>query len=100
MRTSVQCAVILFSLLLSTFAAAQSTTSLHGVVSDARGAVLPDAAVSIRDPQTGFTRSVNSGPDGVYQFLQIPPATYIITVKAKGFAAITRENVTLLVSSP
>src|SRR5262249_11267657 len=100
MRTSVRCVVIICSLLLSWFAAAQSTTSLRGVVSDAGGAVLPDATVSIRDPQTGFARSVNSGSDGVYQFLQIPPATYAVTVSAKGFAGITRERVTLLVSSP
>src|SRR5450432_3110513 len=76
MRTSVRCAVILLSLLLSWFAAAQSTTSLRGVVSDAGGA------------------------DGVYQFLQLPPATYAMTVTSKGFASITRANLTLLVNSP
>jgi hypothetical protein len=86
--------------MLSWFAAAQSTTSLRGVVSDAGGAVLPNAMVSIRDPQNGLARSVASGADGVYQFLQLPPATYALTVTARGFAAITRENVTLLVSSP
>jgi len=79
---------------------AQSTTSLHGVISDAKGAVLPGATVKIYDAQTGFTRTVTSGGDGVYQFLQIPPATYAVTVTAGGFAVMRRENVTLLVNSP
>jgi len=81
-------------------ARAQSTTSLHGIVSDAKGAVLPGATVTILDPQTGFARTVTSGADGVYQFLQIPPATYTVTASASGFAEIKHEKVTLLVSSP
>jgi hypothetical protein len=79
---------------------AQSTTSLRGVVTDAKGAVMPGTTVSIRDAETGFARTVTSGTDGVYQFLQIPPATYSLEVTARGFAPLKRENVTLLVSTP
>jgi hypothetical protein len=94
---------VVFALLMclgAGLAAAQSTTSLHGVISDAKGAVLPGASVTILDRQTGFSRTVNSGPDGVYQFLQIAPATYSVTVTANGFAEIKRDKVTLQVSSP
>ena len=94
---------VVLSLLLSLLcspALAQSTTSLHGVISDAKGAVLPGAAVKINDPQTGFTRTVASGADGVYQLLQVPPATYNVEVTAPGFAPVKRQNVTLLVSTP
>ncbi|MGA7906215.1 MAG: carboxypeptidase-like regulatory domain-containing protein [Candidatus Sulfotelmatobacter sp.] len=91
-------AAILLALTLS--AGAQSTTLLRGVITDAKGAVLPGATVKINDPQTGFTRTVTSGGDGVYQFLQIPPATYSVEVSAPGFATTKRENVTLLVSTP
>ena len=74
MRRSVRCLiVVLLSSLLSSLLAAQSTTSLHGVVSDSKGAVLPGATLRIYDSQTGFARTVTSGADGVYQFLQIPP---------------------------
>jgi hypothetical protein len=101
MRQYVRLAVlsILFSL-LSVVSPAQSTTSLHGVITDAKGALLTGAVIKLDGPQTGFTRTVNSGEDGVYQFLQIPPATYVLTVTAPGFATIKRENVTLQVSSP
>ena len=93
-------AILLALSFFTPFLTAQSTTSLRGVVSDATGAVLPGAAIKIYDSRTGFTRTATSGGDGVYQFLQIPPATYIVTVTASGFAAIKRENVTLLVSTP
>jgi hypothetical protein len=86
--------------LLSSLLAAQSTTSLRGTITDATAALLPGAMVKIYDAQTGFTRSAISGADGVYQFLQIPPATYVVTVAAKGFTTIKRENVTLQVSTP
>src|SRR3979411_1007365 len=81
--------LVVYTLLLCSSAAivvAQSTTSLHGVISAAKEAGLPGATVSIRDPQTGFTRTVASGPDGVYQLLQVPPATYNLEVTAPGFA--------------
>lgn len=87
-------------LLLSVQVAAQSTTSLHGVITDAKGAVLAGAAVSIHDPQTGFARTVTSGADGVFQLLQVPPATYDVEVTSPGFAPVRRQGVMLLVSTP
>jgi hypothetical protein len=101
MRWSARLVVLSFLMSLTgSMAVAQSTTSLRGVISDAKGAVLPGASVTIADPQTGFTRSVTSGGDGVYQFLQIPPATYNVTISASGFTPITREGVTLQVNTP
>jgi Carboxypeptidase regulatory-like domain len=101
MRNCIRLAILWLLLsLLGSFAAAQSTTSLRGVISDAKGALLPGATVKINDLQTGFSRIVTSGQDGVYQFLQIPPATYTVTVVAAGFVAIKREHVTLQVNTP
>src|SRR5690242_11804746 len=77
-----------------------STTSLHGTITDAKGALLPGATVSIIDASTGFTRSTTTDSQGAYQFLQIPPATYSVTATAKGFATLKQENVRLLVGTP
>jgi len=63
------------------------------VITDPKGAALPGATVTLSDPQTGFTRTVNSGGDGAYQFLQILPATYTVTASAKGLAGFKQENV-------
>ena len=43
---------------------------------------------------------MKSATDGVYQFLEIPPATYVLTVTVAGFATIKQDNVTLQVSQP
>lgn len=93
-------ALFLFLCLLASSAVAQSTTSLHGVITDAKGAVMQGVIVTVIDPKTGFTRTVTSGQDGVYQFLQVPPATYTISMTSAGFTPIKRDDVTLLVSTP
>jgi hypothetical protein len=76
------------------------TTSLRGVVSDAKGAVLQGATVTINDPQNGFSRTVKTDGQGEYQFLQLSPATYNVTVNATGFAIMKQDKVQLLVSVP
>ena len=92
---------ILAVVALGTFAGAQSaTTSLHGTVSDAKGLVVAGASVTLNNPGTGFTRTVKTDDQGAYQFLELPPSTYLMTVTATGFATTKRENVVLQVSSP
>ena len=93
--------VILTSLLLTTFAQGQSsTTSLRGTVSDPQGAVLPDATVTLSNPTTGFSESRKTDRDGVYQFLQLPPGTYTLTLTRPGFTTVKENNLQLLVNVP
>lgn len=102
MRSPARCvalAVILFSLPLMMWAQS-ATSSLHGTVFDAKGAVIANATVTISDPQTSFTRSVTSNAQGDYQFLQIPPAAYTVSVVVPGFATVKQENVQLMVNTP
>ncbi len=100
-RSWVVAVAILSVLAFSTLAAAQSaTTSLHGTISDAKGLVVAGATVTINNPATGFSRTVKTDDQGSYQFLEVPPSTYIMTVAAAGFATTKRENVVLQVSNP
>ncbi|MGC2773440.1 MAG: carboxypeptidase-like regulatory domain-containing protein, partial [Candidatus Sulfotelmatobacter sp.] len=48
----------------------------------------------------GFSRSTKTDGQGTYQFLELPPAAYVLTVEAAGFAKTKRENVVLQVSNP
>jgi len=64
------------------------------------GAVLPGATVTITDPQTGFTRTVQTESDGTYQFLQLHPTVYVVEVSATGFAKLKREDARLQVNTP
>jgi len=88
-------------LVLGTYAFPQSaTSSLHGTVSDAKGALVPGATVTLSNQSTGFTRSVKTDSQGSYQFLEVPPATYLVSATAPGFGMTKRGNVILQVSSP
>jgi len=60
-----------------------ATTSLRGTISDPNGAVLSGVTVTIINPATGFARTVKTDDQGVYHFLQLPPATYQLVVTAK-----------------
>ncbi len=78
----------------------QATTSLRGTIADPSGAVVPGCAVTLSSAQTGFLRRTTSGPDGVYEFLAVPPGTYRLQVEAQGFQKYVREKVELLVKQP
>jgi Carboxypeptidase regulatory-like domain len=93
--------VVAFFVVFAALVCAQTgTTSLRGVVSDAKGAVLPDATVTVTDKQTGYSRSVKTDGHGEYQFLQLPPSTYTLSVNGGGFAEVKQEGVQLLVDVP
>jgi hypothetical protein len=103
MRSGLRVVTLLvgFSLLSGSLVWGQTaTTSLRGVVSDAKGAVLPGATVTINDPQNGFSRTLKTDGQGEYQFVQLPPSTYAVTVHAAGFATLKQEKVELLVGVP
>jgi len=77
-----------------------ATTSLRGTVTDPKGAVIAGANLTLSNPATGYSRTVRADSQGAYQFLEVPPATYSVTVDAPGFAKLKRTDVTLLVSTP
>ncbi len=103
MRSGLRVVTLLAVLLLAFqgFIFAQSaTTSLRGTISDAKGLLVAGASVTLSNAATGFSRTTKTDGQGVYQFLELPPATYVVTVEAAGFATTKRENVVLQVSSP
>jgi hypothetical protein len=79
---------------------AQNLTSLGGTLTDASGAVIPSATVTLENTATGATRTATSDEAGSYQFPQVTPGAYKITATANGFNTKTVENVRLLVSTP
>ena len=77
-----------------------ATTSLHGLILDTAGAVINSAQVTLSNSAEGFSRTVPTSERGEYQFLQVPPGTYVVTASAAGFAAARNESVVLLVNTP
>jgi hypothetical protein len=81
-------------------ASAQTDTSrITGTVADAQGAAVPAASVTVTDPATKFTRTVQTNSDGSYDFPGIPPATYNLTVEKEGFKKSVQTNVIAAVSN-
>lgn len=67
---------------------AQSGTSsaLAGTVTDATGAAIPQAMVVATDVATAASREVKSNAEGQFLFSEMNPGSYVVTVKASGFA--------------
>lgn len=83
-------------LAFSAFTMAQSVSGLTGVVTDASGAVVPGADVTLTDTKTSRETTTTSNDQGVYLFTNILPGSgYQLNVKVAGFQNLTINNITL-----
>ncbi|HEU0184611.1 MAG TPA: carboxypeptidase-like regulatory domain-containing protein, partial [Blastocatellia bacterium] len=69
--------------------ASSSTAELRGQVTDANGAAIPDAKLTLTDVVKGTSRSATSDGAGNYAFLGLLPSSYDLKVEAAGFGATT-----------
>jgi hypothetical protein len=100
MKLSMRIMVVALAVFLSSFGTAQTaTSSLRGIVTDPSGALVVGATVTLESKETGFHLVHKTDKDGGYQFQQVQPATYAVTVASLGFAQDT-SVVQLLVSQP
>ena len=63
-----------------------STATLKGTVLDPQNLLVAGAKVTIKNPNTGFSKTVVTGGDGEYRIPLLTPGTYQIQVEAQGFA--------------
>lgn len=91
------CAI--FALFASTQrASAQATTgTIVGQVTDATGAVIPDATVIAKDEDKGVTFKGKSDASGDYVILNLTPGRYTVTASHQGFGDASATNTTLLI---
>ncbi|MCU0239915.1 MAG: TonB-dependent receptor, partial [Pyrinomonadaceae bacterium] len=79
---------------LSILAIAQGETGqISGTVTDANGAVVPNASVTAKSVTTGFSRSTTTNDSGYFALVNLQPSKYEITIKASNFEEykITRD---------
>ena len=95
------CCAILPLLLFAPLSRGQvaPTASLVGTVSDSTGAVIPNASVTLRNPETQLTRQTSTGGDGQYRFTLIPIGNYSLEVSASGLAPYRQSGIRLNVDS-
>ncbi len=96
---SLRLALFVFLISVTPLLAQTSTTSIRGTVTDASGAVIPNGQVTLRNIATNAEVSGTSDSSGLYQFPQLTPGTYTITVTASGFAKSSKQA-QLLVNQP
>src|SRR5437879_12535709 len=86
-------AVVCLPLLLS--AQVSTTGKITGVVTDASGAVVPNATVEVNSPALMVPRSTKTHSDGSFLFDLLPPGPYELGVTAGGFQTVKRTNIVL-----
>src|SRR4051794_18142029 len=77
--------VVLIGLLAALPAAAQSTGSIVGQVTDLSGAAVPGAKVIVRSVETGVERITTSTSEGYYSVPSLAPANYTVSAEIGGF---------------
>src|SRR5262245_36267523 len=92
-------ASMLIALVLTSSAFSQSSTgSIGGTVSDERAAIIYGGTVTIRNIDTGFTRTASTDSEGRYKFVNVPIGRYEITAEAANFTKLVQSGIELLVN--
>ena len=85
--------LITFSMVLGPIGNAQSgnSTSITGTVLDPSGALVVNAAVEVRNPVSGYSRSAVTDAAGKFTIPNVPFNPYHVTVTGQGFAAYAQD---------
>lgn len=78
--------------------AQSNTASLSGTVSDEKQSVIPNATVTVRNVNTGFSRNLQTDGEGRYKFVNLPVGAYEVTVEAANFSKYVQTGITLLLN--
>ena len=86
-------------LTLSAVANAQYTTaSLGGTVTDASNAPVAGTKIAVRNTETGFALTTNSGDDGGFLFPRLPVGNYELIADRPGFSTYVQKGIQLTVN--
>jgi hypothetical protein len=93
----IACIFLLVSL-FPTLGHTQATTGqVSGLVTDATGAVIGGAAITVRDEAKGVTFNGITNGAGEYTIVSIPPGAYSVSASAAGFAPAQFEHAVLAI---
>jgi Carboxypeptidase regulatory-like domain/TonB-dependent Receptor Plug Domain len=88
--------LMLVALLLSLALVVQAQTSrgnVSGVVTDAAGARIPGATVTLTNTETTVSRTATTNDEGFYRFDAVDLGPYSVAISAAGFGALTKTGV-------
>ncbi|HWR34748.1 MAG TPA: TonB-dependent receptor [Clostridia bacterium] len=90
-------AFVLLFLVTASAVAQVASAELHVTVKDAKGAVVRNATVTVRNETTRIERTQTANTDGEYPFRALPPGRYELSVTAAGFAKAVATEVSVTV---
>jgi hypothetical protein len=76
-----------------------ATATLEGAATDATGAAIPGASLTIKNVQTGVTKAAQTDGEGHYIVLDLAPGIYDIRVEKAGFGTIVQKARELRIGS-
>jgi Carboxypeptidase regulatory-like domain/TonB dependent receptor len=79
-------------------AAQQETATITGTVTDASGAIISRAAVTVTNVQTNQSVRTESDDRGLYVVPSLRPGEYSVTAESSGFPKTVRSGITLQVA--
>jgi outer membrane receptor protein involved in Fe transport len=75
-----------------------SNASINGTVHDSSGAVVPDAAILLKNTATGVETRTTTNDQGIYIILNILPGNYTLEASKAGFSTNKLEAFALVVN--
>lgn len=73
--------------------------SVVGTVTDQSGGVVPEAAVTVKNTNTGLTRQATTNAEGFYTIRNLSEGTYDLSVSKSGFRPYTQEGIGVSINS-
>ncbi|HCC59151.1 MAG TPA: carboxypeptidase regulatory-like domain-containing protein, partial [Solibacterales bacterium] len=72
------------------------TATLTGTVTDTSQAVVPNAAITVKNEQSGDIRRTVTNGDGYYTIAALPAGTYSVFAESPGFGKVEKTGVAFL----
>ena len=96
-RLAVLCLCLAFSTPAAFAQSEAATGNIEGRVLDANGAAIPNATVTAKNQDTGFTRTATTDDEGNYRIILLPPGTYTVEAAAANFSKAAASAVQVTV---
>ena len=90
-------ALVLFTSIPAFCQAVNAT--LLGTVTDASGAIVPNAKVTITEESTGVSHTAQANESGNFTFPDLPPGRYTVSAEVTGFKKEIRRGIDVVVNS-
>ena len=81
-----------------TLFAQQAAAAINGTVTDASGAIIPGATITLSNNATGVSITTQTNTAGIYNFVNVLPAAYSIKVVKEGFNTLTEAGIVMQVN--